>query len=446
MTDTPAPTYDSFTELPPHERLAAQSDVVMRFGLSLLGAGAGAYRVKASMARLAHAVGIETHRAQVTFTEITTTSVANGTFRTEIGETRRAGVDADKIDRLRAFARQLRPGMSVEECHTALDQIDATKPLYGAVKNALASAFACAAFAFLNKGGPVECAVVFLAAFIGQALRRQLMRRHVNHFGVWMLCGAVGALAYIGAVTGLNMLQLIDHSHQAGVISAILFLVPGFPLVTGILDLVRMDLLAGITRLAYVGVLLGSTGIAVWTVSASLHWEVAAVAHPSLDPLMLNLLRIVASFVAACGFAMLFNSPLKVAAVAALIGAFTNTGRLLLVDYTPIASQAAVGLAALFIGIFASVLGTVTRYSRVTLSVPAVVIMIPGVPLYRALTAMSNGEVTLAFSQIVQVVFVVAAIGVGLAISRMLTDPGWRHDQDITHTRELFRGAVAKVR
>nr|WP_143180526.1 threonine/serine exporter family protein [Bowdeniella nasicola] len=430
--------------MPPHERLALQSGVVMRLGLALLGSGAGAFRVKDSMSRLAHAVGIESHRGQVTFTEITTTSFANGTFRTEIGETRRAGVDADKIDRLREFVRGLRPGMSVEDAHAALDEIESARPLYGAVANMLAAAFACAGFAFLNKGGLVECLVVFFAALVGQATRRQMMHRHMNHFGVWMLCGALGTLIYTSFVTALNWFGWVDHNHQAGVISAILFLVPGFPLVTGILDLVRMDLLAGITRLSYVTVLLASTGIAVWAVSASLHWDVNPSVGPELSPVVLNLLRILASFIASFGFAMLFNSPLKVASAAAGIAAVTNTGRLLLVDHTAIVSQAAVGLAALFIGLLASLLSILWRYSRVTLSVPAVVIMIPGVPLYRALTAMSNGEVTSALAQVVQVVFVVCAIGVGLAVSRMITDRGWAFDQDTTRTRRIFTDVAAR--
>ena len=41
------------------DRLAAQSGVVTRLGRTLLAAGASAYLVKFSMARLANAVGIE---------------------------------------------------------------------------------------------------------------------------------------------------------------------------------------------------------------------------------------------------------------------------------------------------------------------------------------------------------------------------------------------------
>ena len=54
--------------------LIRRSGVVLRVGRLSLSAGTGSYRVKASMARIAHALGIDRHEAHVTLTEITTTS------------------------------------------------------------------------------------------------------------------------------------------------------------------------------------------------------------------------------------------------------------------------------------------------------------------------------------------------------------------------------------
>ena len=85
-----------------HDRLAHQSRVVLRLGQMLLASGASAYRVKASMATVAKAVGIAEHQAQVTFTEIIATSYANGTFRTGLAEQRTMGINADRIDRVAA--------------------------------------------------------------------------------------------------------------------------------------------------------------------------------------------------------------------------------------------------------------------------------------------------------------------------------------------------------
>ena len=110
---------------------------------------------------------------------------------------------------------------------------------------------------------------------------------------------------------------------------------------------------------------------------------------------------------------------------AALIGAVINTGRIALVLLAGMPVPAAVGLAALAAGLLAVAVAKRTRFSRVTLSVPAVVIMIPGVPLYRALTNLNNQQIDDALSALFTVLFTIVAIGMGLALSRMLTDKNW---------------------
>ena len=409
-----------------HDRLAYQSRVVLRLGQMLLAAGAGSYRVKASMRTCAEAVGIEKHHAQVTFTEVVATAYANGTFRTELAEQRLLGVNADRIDRITNYLATIEgTQVLVEDVDKALDEIERVKPLYGWLANALASGLACAAFAFLNAGGWVECSVVAIAAFIGQFLRRQMLKRHMNHFGVWMVCGGVAASAYILCVYLAQKYMGIDPTHQAGFISALLFLVPGFPLVTGIIDLVRHDFAGGIQRIVYVAMLVVSAGVAVWSISKVFNWSVTPEYVVSLPAYIHFPLRFFTSFVAAFGFAMLFNSPPKVCAAAALIGAVINTGRIALAVELGMPVPAAVGLAALCAGLLAAAVAAKTRYSRVTLSVPAVVIMIPGVPLYRSLTYLNNGQTMEALEQLSTVLFTIVAIGIGLAISRMLTDRAW---------------------
>ena len=51
--------------------------------------------------------------------------------------------------------------------------------------------------------------------------------------------------------------------------------------------------------------------------------------------------------------------------------------------------------------------------------------MIPGVPLYRALTNLNNQQIDDALSALFTVLFTIVAIGMGLALSRMLTDKNW---------------------
>ncbi|GAA3603324.1 threonine/serine exporter family protein [Microlunatus ginsengisoli] len=412
-------------------QLIRRSGVALRMGTLSLSAGTGSYRVKASMARIAHAVGIERHQAHVTLTEITTTSHRGRSFRTEVTEVRSIGIDADRLAELERLARGVEQAatasgreVGVDEVAERLDAIAARRPLYSRLPNALWSAIACAAFAFLNNGGPVEIAAVFVAAGIGQAVRRSGLHRGWNQFGVTMLAAASAALCYLGLVGAAHVLGLTTVGHQAGYVSAVLFLIPGFALVTGALDLARLDFSAGIARLTYASMVLISAAVAVWAVSISVGLR-PEQAPPLGLPFALELaLRFVASFVGVLGFALLFNSPWPMAVGAAAIGMVANVGRLALVEVgVPI--QAAAAGAALLVGLLAAAVAPRLDVPRVTVSVPAVVIMVPGATAYRAVYEVSTGDTAAALSYAVQATLVIGALSIGLAVARMLTDRTW---------------------
>ena len=411
-----------------------QSAVVLRLGRLMLASGAGSYRVKSSMARAASAVGLDRHEATVTMTEIVTSSYVGNRFRTETAEVRRGGVNVARLEALRRIVHDLRAHETVEHLQTKLDEVARMKGLYGAFLNAAASGVACAGFCFLNQGGWVECLAVLVAAFVGQAVRRQMLVRRYQHFFTWLVCGVVASGVYMGIVGLLGAAGLIEGNHQGGVISAILFLIPGFPMVTAMLDLVRQDFSSALSRAAYVLMVMASAGVAVWTVTFLFNWQVEATDVSVPTGWVLHVLRCLCSFVAAYGFSMLFNAGAKASTLAAVVGALANTGRLILIDEFHVPWQLAVGLAAVIIGVLAQLFVTRASLSRVALSVPAVVIMIPGVPFYRAISALNNRAVDAnvavgqAAANLAEVFFVITAIGVGLAMARILTDHNWRHD------------------
>ncbi len=60
-----------------------------------------------------------------------------------------------------------------------------------------------------------------------------------------------------------------------------------------------------------------------------------------------------------------------------------------------------------------------------TISVPAVVIMVPGVTAYRAIFYLSDGNTVQALAYGVQATLVVVCLTIGLAVARMVTDKSW---------------------
>ncbi len=415
--------------------LIRQSGAALRVGRLSLASGTGSYRVKASMSRVARALGIDRHEAHVTLTEITTTSHRGRSFRTEVAEVRSIGINADRLSALEQMVSRLDDAYrttgqiaSVDDVNRQLDQISARRPLYPALLNALWSSIACAAFAFLNNGGVIELCGVFLGAGLGQLARRAMLHRGYNQFGVTMIAAAVACFVYLGFVLTLSTAGLTDSQHQAGYVSAVLFLIPGFALVTGALDLAKLDFSAGVARLVYAMMLLTSAALAVWGVSAVLGVTPDLVSPIDVAPWVLLVLRLLASFFGVLGFALMFNSPWRMAVGAASVGMVANVVRIELVDAGFVA-QAAAAVAALLVGILAAWVAPRMRVPRITISVPAVVIMVPGVTAYRAVFYLSNGDTTQALAYGFQAALVVTAIAIGLAVARMLTDKAWAFER-----------------
>lgn len=409
--------------------LIRQSGAVLRMGKAMLSSGTGSYRVKTAMQQVARAFGLDRHEAHVTLTEITATSHRGAIFRTEVAEVRSIGVNAHRLGELTAVANGLQPGATVDEVNRELDRIEALPPLYPALANALFAAVACGAFAFLNNGGVIEVVGVFIAAGLGQYVRRFFLHRKFNQFGVTMIAAAVACLAYLGFVLALDALAGgAGASHEAGYISAVLFLVPGFALVTGALDLAKLDFSAGVARTVYAMIILISAAIAVWAVS----WVTGLSADPApaadIPHALLVTLRLVASALGVLGFALMFNSPFRMALGAAAIGMVANVLRLELAGLG-VAMQAATMIATLVVGLMAAWVAPALKVPRITVSVPAVVIMVPGAAVYRAVLGLNNGDAEVAVTSGIQAIFVVISIAIGLAVARMLTDRTWAYER-----------------
>ncbi|MGF0115825.1 threonine/serine ThrE exporter family protein [Promicromonospora sp. Marseille-Q5078] len=407
--------------------LIRRSGATLRVGRLSLSAGTGSYRVKASMARVAHALGIERHHAHVTLTEITTTSHRGASFRTEVTEVRTVGVNTDRLARLELLTQRLeaQAPVTVEQVDAEVDGIAARGALYPPALNALWAALACAAFAFLNHGGPVEMLGAFVGAALGQGLRRGMLHRGVNQFGVTMLAGALASVSYLGIVGVLDVLGLTATTHQAGYVAAALFLVPGFPLVTAALDLARLDFSAGLARLTWGLMIFVSAAFAVWTVSVVAGLGPGGSPAPAAESGPLALAQLVASFLGVLGFALMFNSPWRMALVAAGIAAVPNVGRIFAAGNLGWPPQIAAAVAAFAIGLLAAFAAPRINIPRITVYVPAVTIMVPGVPAYQAISYLSDGDVAQALPYGVSAALGVVALAVGLAVARMVTDREW---------------------
>ena len=293
----------------------------------------------------------------------------------------------------RSDEEKAKGGITVRQAHERLDLIERRKPLYKPWFSGLASALACAAFVFLLGGGPYDMIGAFVGAGLGQWMRRRLFAYHLNQFFVTFVCVAAAALACTGTLRLIGIFDPVALSHDTAYIGAMLFVIPGFPLITGGLDMAKIDFPSGIQRVAYVLCIILMATLAGWAVAVMVHLHPEGFEPLGLDPWVNGLLRFVAAFVGVWGFSVLFNSPQRMCLTAALIGAITDTLRLELQDFN-VAPEMATFIGAFLAGILASAWRSSVRrgwlpphlgYPRICLTVPSIVIMVPGLYMYRAM-------------------------------------------------------------
>ena len=133
------------------------------------------------------------------------------------------------------------------------------------------------------------------------------------------------------------------------------------------------------------------------------------------------------SFCGVFGFSIMFNSSVPMAAMAALIGCIANTLRLELVDFTGMPAAAAAFIGAATAGLLASFIKNYNGYPRISLTVPSIVIMVPGLYLYRAIYNFGIMSLTEAVSWFTSAIMIIVALPLGLIFARIITDRTFRY-------------------
>jgi uncharacterized membrane protein YjjP (DUF1212 family)/uncharacterized membrane protein YjjB (DUF3815 family) len=405
--------------------LIRRSDAVLKAGTMMLGAGTSSRRVKAVMRAVASALDIDSLQAQVTFTDIVATVVRRGIFRTQVAEVTKPGVNAERIALLHHLSGSLTPHMSVADVDARLAAIEGRRPLYPTWLLTILAALACASIARLNNGGWLEAGAVLPASAMAFVLHRFMGRHQVNLIASVVISTVAASSLY------LLFYWLAQGGHAgvaprltAGFVGSVIFLVPGFPLVTGGLDVVRLDLEAGVARLAYAALVMLAMGIGIWGVASLAGVSPDAVPPLGVSAASLWFMRGAASFVAVLGWAAMFSAPRGVALASALIAVAGNALRLGLLD-AGWAPHVATFFGALLIGLACHVVGWVSRLPVLIMTVPTLLVMIPGAPGVRALMYFNSGSLMDALGNGIVVVLQAIAMVAGLAAAMMLTDPEW---------------------
>ena len=98
--------------------------------------------------------------------------------------------------------------------------------------------------------------------------------------------------------------------------------------------------------------------------------------------------------------------------------------------YSPVALAVSAALAfigAFIAGILASTLKGLSGYPRISITVPSIVIMVPGLYLYKGFYNLGVMNLTVAASWLASALLVILALRFGLIFARIITDKTFRY-------------------
>ena len=422
-------TSDDSNTLIKESGLIEKASVIGRVGLIMLSCGTGAWRVRTSMNRLSKELHV-TCTVDVGLMSIEFNCFDGKDCVSQSLSISNTGVNTSKLYRMEQFVDNFPKEdahLTGEEIHKRLDEIEKIHTLYSPVKLGLSAALACCGFTFLLGGGPIEMLFAFIAAGVGNIVRTKLIKHHFTLFFNIAASISIACLVYAICFNVAESVLGIAHIHEAGYICSMLFIIPGFPFITSGIDLAKLDLRSGLERLTYSIIIILVATMFAWIMALLLKLQPQDFTTIHMSKILLLVLRIITSFCGVFGFSIMFNSSIPMATTAACIGAVANTLRLELIDFTHMPYSVAAFIGALTAGLLASFIKSNNGYPRISLTVPSIVIMVPGLYLYRAIYNFGIMSLTEAVSWFSLAIMIIMALPLGLIFARILTDKTFRY-------------------
>ncbi len=386
-------------------------------GRIILENGGETYRAEDTVLRMAQALHLR---------EVDVFAIPSGVFisftddegerRTSVTRVYLKGTHLNRVDRVNHISRKLTSGrLSPDEL---LDELEKAQrlgdnlPWWYAPLLALVSA---AGFAWMFGGSWVDMLVGGLCAAATQLVPFLFRGRDaagmMGTLAGGLLCAFVPLCFH--ALTGLGI-------PDAMIASSIMPLVPGLSMTNAVQDILRGDMVSGVAHCAralMIAVMVAGGAL----VGTHFYGMLGMAEVPPADPWQLPflaeiLLVFLSSTVAGAGFGCLLFAPRKAIFWAGLLGGLGFT-----VYYVSMEFGAA-ETAAMFIGTLVSCLGAQLSARKLKMIATifvtiAIIPMVPGLGLYRAMSAMAQGQIALGSGIAAHTMALIVMIALGIGIS-----------------------------
>lgn len=360
--------------------LGRKADLLLQMGQMLTESLADSTRVNRSVQRIAGYLGFTGDNFTIKISHtVLILNLSDGEYSTtRLRRCTDHSLNMDMIAEISRLSwRVVREKYSLEQIEAGLNAIAGSKKHYKPVVLAVAAGCVCGGLCKLFGGDIASVGLTALAAVAGMYARQICMRLNMHQYITVILAAFIATLfSCAGSILGFT-----TTPHQL-IASAVLFLTPGAPIINSINDMVDGFTTTGISRAVNatitVACITGGMIAAMYFFNIK---EFGLHFHP--EGAFIN--TALAAAMAATGFAMIFNVPKRILIVCALNGVLAIYIRNILETHGGLGLAASTFWASLAVGIACIYVRRKVRVPLTVIGMPAVIIMLPGVLLYKAM-------------------------------------------------------------
>ena len=248
--------------------------------------------------------------------------------------------------------------------------------------------FAHMCFCRLFEGNYTSMAIVWIATFVGFLLKQQLLKRHWNDLAVFTLCAFVSTM--IGAT---DYLYFHGGTEDMSLGTSMLYLVPGVPIINGVMDIIDKHSLNGMARLinALMLIICIALGLSFTIVLFGVNpFVFTKVTRP--DVLTAAVYDGLFAMIAGLGFAIISNPPRKALLITACLACIGHGIRYFMMHHPGLMCDQVVAssCAGLAIGLLSVPAAMKIHYPAEGFAFPALLPMVPGMFAYKAIRDLIN--------------------------------------------------------
>lgn len=390
-------------------------------GRIILENGGETYRAEDTVLRMARSLGLNDADVFaipsglfISFTDET------GEQRTSISRVYLKGTHLSRVNRVNEISRALVDGsMPADELLDELHKAECMGDGKPAWYSPLMAFFTAGSFAVMFGGGLLEILLGGLCGALTQILPRILPSSDTSSGMSGTLLSSVFC-AFIPltfrALTGLCATEVV-------IASSIMPLVPGLSMTNATQDILRGDMVSGVAHCAraimIAAMVAGGAIVGTHLATAIGLMSQAAIPESTLPFFVQALIAFFSSFISGAGFGLLLSAPRKAVVWGGLLGA---------VGYIVywMCMQGGMGeTAAMFLGALAAAIGTQLAARRFKMIATvfvtiAILPMVPGLGLYRAMSALAQGQLASGGAIAAHTMALILMIALGIALGSAL--------------------------